>query len=65
MKDKIRELRIKRKLSQQQLADKLGIKRTTVTNWEAGRACPKMAMLPALAEALKCKVDVLFCKCMS
>ena len=33
---RIRELRIKRNLTQQQLADKIIVARKTVSNWEAG-----------------------------
>jgi len=36
----IRELRKKLKITQQQLADKLGVHRVTVAEWEAGRKRP-------------------------
>ena len=36
----IKELRKKYKLTQQQLADKLGVHQVTVAEWEAGRKKP-------------------------
>lgn len=36
------KLRVQRFLTQKQLADALGVTETTVRNWEAGRAIPKL-----------------------
>lgn len=44
----IKELRKKRKLTQQQLADKLGVHQVTVAEWEAGRKKPSNLALRQL-----------------
>lgn len=44
-------------LTQQQLADLLGVKRTVVTNWETGVAITPTKYLLALADALGCTVE--------
>ena len=47
-------------LTQEQLADKLGVERTTVAKWETGEASPRADKLPKLAEVLGCRIDDLF-----
>ena len=49
---KIRILRKTRGLTQQQLADKLRVKRATVSNYEIGRRSPHIKELEDIAEAL-------------
>lgn len=56
----LRDLRQKRKLTQQDLADKLGVSRVAVTKWETGEAYPRAELLPKIAEVLRCKIDTLF-----
>lgn len=56
---KIKELREKRKLTQKELGDMLGVDRTTVAKWESGENQPRAGVLLTLASILKCKVDVL------
>ncbi|MBR6407212.1 MAG: response regulator [Clostridia bacterium] len=51
--------RKKRNLSQQQLADKLFVDRSSVANWEAGRRMPDAAMISALSECLGVDVGIL------
>lgn len=46
-------------MTQQELADKTGVGRTTVTMWETGAGNPRIQVLPALARALQCTVDEL------
>lgn len=55
----IRARRLKKKLSQRELAEMLGVERSTVSKWENGDAIPRGAKLIALSDILKCKVDVL------
>lgn len=47
---KLRILRKERKLTQQQLADKLGMKRATVSNYEIERRSPSLNELRRIAE---------------
>ena len=54
---KLSELRKAAGLTQQQLADQLGVKRTVVTNWETGVNITPTKYLLALAEALGCSVE--------
>ena len=54
---KLSELRKAAGLTQQQLADRLGVKRTVVTNWETGVNSTPTKYLLALAEVLGCTVE--------
>lgn len=47
-------------ITQKQLAEKMGVERSTVAKWEAGAAFPAAAKLPKLAEALGCTVADLY-----
>lgn len=49
---KIKILRKTRGLTQEQLADKLSVKRATISNYEIGRRSPHIKELEAIAEAL-------------
>lgn len=50
----ISELRNTRKMTQQELADLIGVHPVTVARWECGTRKPKGTALFALAKALKC-----------
>ncbi len=58
--NKIPELRLKRKMTQQELGEKLGVTREAVCNWEIGKAQPRTELLPRLASVFRCKIDALF-----
>lgn len=58
----IKSLRIKRKMTQAELAEKIGVDQTAVSQWETGQTNPKAALLPRVAEALGCSLDDLFRK---
>ena len=55
----LKTLREGQHLTQQQLADRLNVGRTTVTMWESGETTPPTKYLLALAEILGCTVDEL------
>ncbi|NQT23450.1 MAG: response regulator [Candidatus Omnitrophica bacterium] len=51
--DNLKKVRREKSLSQQQLADKLGVAQSTIGMWEAGARTPKLEELNRLATALK------------
>ena len=57
---KIRQLRFKAGLTQEQLADQLGISAQSVSKWENNVAMPDITSLPLLAEILGISIDDLF-----
>lgn len=57
--EKLTELRRRRGLSQEQLADVLGVTRQSVSKWEGGTAMPELAKLVALSELFDVSVDYL------
>lgn len=54
---RIKYLRTKAVLSQEQLAEKLGMKRTNLSNYEAGRVIPPSNILFTLAEVFSVTTD--------
>ena len=58
--NKIRQLRYKAKLTQEQLADKLGIGAQSVSKWENSAAMPDITLLPLIAETFGVSIDDLF-----
>ena len=55
----LRNLRTKRNLSQQQLAQQLYVDRSSVANWENGRRIPDLVLLTRLAQILNVDIAVL------
>ena len=55
----IAEKRRSKNLTQQQLGDIMGVKRSTVAMWESGTSLPRADLLPKLANTLGCTVDEL------
>lgn len=51
--DSLKSLRTSRGFSQQQLASKLFVDRSTVARWESGDRMPDLAIVPRIAECLK------------
>ena len=47
---RLQELRKARRLTQQQLAEKMGVTRATVSNYEVGRRAPHLSELKRFAE---------------
>lgn len=57
---KIRELRIKNNLTQEELAKKLCITPQAVSRWETGVSCPDISLIPLLSKTLFVSADELF-----
>lgn len=55
--EKLQSLRKVSSLSQEQLADKLGVSRQAVSKWESGTSYPEMDKLIAMCKIFKCSMD--------
>lgn len=55
----IRQQRIQKNMTQDDLAARIHATRQTVSNYETGRSRPDVDMLPLLSEALECEVEQL------
>ena len=58
--DNLRVLRNKNNISQQEVADFLGVDRKTYLSWEAGQTDIKSSYIPKLAEFLHVEIKDLF-----
>ena len=60
LKNKLKELRISRNMTQEAVADHLGVSSQTVSKWERGLLSPDISLLPKIALLFKCSIDSLF-----
>lgn len=60
MKTIIKELRARHDLTQQQLADMVGIRRETIVFMEMGKYNPSLKLAKLVAKALKVNIDEVF-----
>lgn len=60
LKDKIKELRTSRNMTQESVAEHLGVSSQTVSKWERGLLCPDISLLPKIALLFRCSIDYLF-----
>ena len=59
--ERLKRYRKARQLTQQELADLLGVSNKSVSRWESGGGYPDVALLAPLARALGVTVDALLC----
>jgi len=60
--NKIKELRLDKNLTQEELGILLGVKKNTVCQWETGKRIPSLSMLRAIAAYFNCTIDDLIDK---
>ncbi|MFA5108463.1 MAG: helix-turn-helix transcriptional regulator [Candidatus Micrarchaeia archaeon] len=60
MKTKIKEYRAKNNLTQEELANKVGVRRETIVFLEAGKYNPSLLLAYKVAKALKANVEEIF-----
>ncbi len=60
MKTRIREYRAKRNLTQEKLAEMVGVRRETIIFLEQGRYNPSLRLAQNVARALQAKIEELF-----
>lgn len=56
------DLRVRKGLTQQQLAEKMGVHRTLIVRWESGQVCPSMENIKKLSKIFHIKIDIFFNK---
>jgi putative transcriptional regulator len=60
LKNNLKSIRNEKKLSQQQLADMVGVSRNTISSIETGQFNPTAKLALVLCIALECKFEDLF-----
>ncbi len=60
VKNKIKELRARYNLTQEELAKKVGVRRETIVFLEQGKYNPSLLLAHNVAKALKVSIDELF-----
>lgn len=58
--ERLKQLRLKKGLTQTELGEKVGVKQNTFTNWENGKREPSFENLIKLADLLEVSLDWLF-----
>lgn len=57
--DKLKELRISKNLSQEELSEILEVGKSSISNWETGKATPTFDMLTKIAQYFGVTIDYL------
>jgi putative transcriptional regulator len=60
MKNRIKEFRVKLNMTQEELADKAGVRRETIVFLEQGKYNPSLNLAHRVAKILKTSIDKLF-----
>lgn len=57
--EKIKEYRLRKELTQEQLGTLLNVSRSTISGWEVGRNYPDLRMIVTLSDLLEISLDTL------
>ncbi len=60
LNQKIKELRVAFGMTQENVAEHMGVSSQTVSKWERGLLSPDISLLPKIARLFKCSIDSLF-----
>ena len=60
LRTKLKELRVSRNMTQESVAEHLGVSSQTVSKWDRGLLSPDITLLPKIAVLFKCSIDSLF-----
>ena len=60
MQNRIKELRAKHHLTQQQLAEKVGVRRETIVSLEMGKYNPSLKLAWQIAQLFQCPIEEVF-----
>lgn len=55
--DNLKQIRKSQKISQEELAEKLGVSRQSISKWETGENFPSMQNIMCLCDIFKCKIN--------
>ena len=55
--NKVKEFRVRYNLTQEDLAQKLKIDRSSVAKWESGENSPRLKYLVAMSKIFQCKIE--------
>ena len=58
--EKLKKMRQNRKLTQEAVAEQLGVSAQTVSKWERGLLSPDIMLLPKIAVLYRCSIDSIF-----
>ena len=60
LKNKVREFRVEREWTQQELAEKVGVSRQSINSIECERYVPSLPLALAFARVFRCSTDDIF-----
>lgn len=60
VQNRVKEMRLERELTQEQLAEAVGVSRQSINSIERGRYVPSLPLALLLARTFRCAVDDIF-----